>query len=111
ADQPLECGDLMADRGLDVAEARCRPAERSFAGDGVERHEVPHLDPRPPFRRHAGCDDTHVPESVQIPMHNSRLTRVPERLMTETIQIEVPRRGVGSDLTEALAAHGLDAEI
>jgi hypothetical protein len=31
--------------------------------------------------------------------------------MTETIRIEVPRRGVGSELTEALAAHGLDAEI
>ncbi len=31
--------------------------------------------------------------------------------MTETIQIEVPRRGIGSDLTEALAAHGLDAAI
>jgi hypothetical protein len=31
--------------------------------------------------------------------------------MTESIQVEVPRRGVGSDLTEALAAHGLDAAI
>ena len=31
--------------------------------------------------------------------------------MTATIQIDVPRRGIGSDLTEALAAHGLHAEI
>jgi hypothetical protein len=31
--------------------------------------------------------------------------------MTETITVEVPRRGIGSDLTEALAAHGLRAEI
>jgi hypothetical protein len=31
--------------------------------------------------------------------------------MAETIQIEVPRRGVGSDLTEALAAYGLAAAI
>jgi hypothetical protein len=31
--------------------------------------------------------------------------------MTETIQIDVPRRGIGSDLTEALAAYGLHAEI
>jgi hypothetical protein len=31
--------------------------------------------------------------------------------MAETIQIEVPRRGIGSDLTEALGAHGLRAEI
>lgn len=31
--------------------------------------------------------------------------------MAETIQIDVPRRGIGSDLTEALAAHGLHAEV
>ena len=31
--------------------------------------------------------------------------------MTETITVDVPRRGIGSDLTEALAAHGLQAEI
>jgi len=31
--------------------------------------------------------------------------------MAETIEIDVPRRGIGSDLTEALAAHGLEAEV
>jgi hypothetical protein len=31
--------------------------------------------------------------------------------MSEMIEIEVPRRGIGSDLTEALGAHGLHAEI
>jgi len=31
--------------------------------------------------------------------------------MPETIRIDVPRRAVGSDLTEALAEHGLRAEI
>lgn len=31
--------------------------------------------------------------------------------MTETINIDVPRRGIGSDLVEALAAHGLQGEI
>lgn len=31
--------------------------------------------------------------------------------MAETIHIDVPRRGIGSDLTEALAAHGLHAEV
>jgi hypothetical protein len=31
--------------------------------------------------------------------------------MAETIEIDVPRRGIGSDLTEALAARGLRAEI
>ena len=31
--------------------------------------------------------------------------------MAETIQIDVPRRGIGSDITEALAAHGLQAEV
>jgi hypothetical protein len=31
--------------------------------------------------------------------------------VTETIEIDVPRRGIGSDLTEALAAHGLHAKV
>jgi hypothetical protein len=31
--------------------------------------------------------------------------------MPETITVDVPRRGIGSDLTEALAARGLTAEI
>ena len=31
--------------------------------------------------------------------------------MAETIHIDVPRRGICSDLTEALAAHGLHAEV
>ena len=31
--------------------------------------------------------------------------------MAETIEIDVPRRGIGSDLTEALASRGLTAEI
>ena len=31
--------------------------------------------------------------------------------VAETIEIDVPRRGIGSDLTEALAAHGLTAEL
>ena len=44
-------------------------------------------------------------------MRNARLTRILVGEMTETIEIEVPRRGIGSDLTEALAAHGLHAEV
>lgn len=31
--------------------------------------------------------------------------------MAETIKVEVPRRGIGSDLSEVLALHGLNAEI
>jgi hypothetical protein len=31
--------------------------------------------------------------------------------MTKTIEIDIPRRGLGSDLTEALAAQGLLAEV
>lgn len=31
--------------------------------------------------------------------------------MAETIKIDVPRRGIGSDLIEALAAYGLQGEI
>ena len=44
-------------------------------------------------------------------MHNSRLTRILTGQMAETIHIDIPRRGIGSDLTEALAARGLHAEI
>ena len=31
--------------------------------------------------------------------------------VAETIDIDVPRRGIGSELTEALASRGLSAEI
>jgi len=31
--------------------------------------------------------------------------------VAESIEIDVPRRGIGSDLTEALASRGLTAEI
>ncbi|HEV7641130.1 MAG TPA: hypothetical protein VGO39_09725 [Gaiellaceae bacterium] len=31
--------------------------------------------------------------------------------MPEMIKVDVPRRGIGSDLTEALATYGLRAEI
>jgi hypothetical protein len=31
--------------------------------------------------------------------------------MSEKITVDVPRRGIGSDLTEALTAYGLHAEI
>lgn len=31
--------------------------------------------------------------------------------MPETIQIDIPRRGIGSDLSEALAASGLHADV
>ena len=31
--------------------------------------------------------------------------------VAETIEIDVPRRGIGSDLTEALASRGLTAEL
>ena len=31
--------------------------------------------------------------------------------VAETIEIDVPRRGIGSELTEALAGYGLTAEI
>ena len=31
--------------------------------------------------------------------------------MTEKIQIDIPRRGFGNDLAEALAAHGLRGEV
>ncbi len=34
-----------------------------------------------------------------------------ERQMAETIEIHVPRAGIGDELTEALLAHGLNAEL
>jgi hypothetical protein len=46
-----------------------------------------------------------------MPMHKTRSRRLSPGNVAETIQIEVPRRGIGSDLTEVLAAHGLAAEV
>jgi hypothetical protein len=59
---------------------------------------------------HGVTTDTSL-EAVEFAVHNRGLTRVHGVSMSETISIEVPRRGVGSDLTEALAVHGMDAEI
>jgi len=56
AGQPFERGDLMADRGLDVAEAGRGATERPLARDGFERDKMAKLDARPPLARHAGCD-------------------------------------------------------
>ena len=53
-DQPLEGGDLVADRRLHVAEARRGAPERPFARDRVERDEVAHLDAGPPLACHTG---------------------------------------------------------
>jgi hypothetical protein len=44
-------------------------------------------------------------------MRKGRRIRIEDPAVAETIQIDVPRRGIGSDLTEALAAHGLHAEL
>ncbi len=41
----LEGGDLQADRRLRVAELLGRTGERPRGDDGLERHQVPHLDP------------------------------------------------------------------
>ncbi len=40
----LERGDLQADRRLGVAELLGRTGERAGGDDGLERHQVPHLD-------------------------------------------------------------------
>jgi hypothetical protein len=44
-------------------------------------------------------------------MHRSRASRELNPAVAETIEIDVPRRGIGSELTETLALHGLTAEI
>ena len=52
ADDPLERGDLLADRRLGVAEPLRRPAERAFRRDRLQRGEVPELDAEPTIRFH-----------------------------------------------------------
>jgi len=78
---------------------------------GVEGDEVPKLYSGPPFACHNGCDDGYERTAVAKPMRNPRLTRVRQIAVPETINVDVPRRGIGSDLTEVLAAYGLHAEI
>ena len=48
---PLEDRDLLADRRLGEAEARCRAAERPFTGDRPQRCEVAQLDTSPRTER------------------------------------------------------------
>ena len=52
ADDPLERRDLLADRGLGVAEPFGRAPERALRGERLERGEVPQLDPEPIIRFH-----------------------------------------------------------
>ena len=52
ADEPLERLDLLADRGLRVAERLGRPAERALARDRLERGQMAHLDAEPTIRFH-----------------------------------------------------------
>ena len=44
-------------------------------------------------------------------MHRTRVSRELNPAVAETIEIDVPRRGIGSDLTEAFASRGLSAEL
>jgi hypothetical protein len=50
ADDPLDGGDLLADRGLRVAEPLCGRVEGGLFGDCQERGQVAKLQPRPPVR-------------------------------------------------------------
>jgi len=45
-------GDLLADRGLRVAEPLRRPAERALVRDRLERDEMSQLDPKPTISLH-----------------------------------------------------------
>jgi hypothetical protein len=51
-DDALEGLDLLADRGLRVAEALGRAAARRLHGDRLERGEMPQLDPQPSISSH-----------------------------------------------------------
>ncbi len=52
ADDALELGDLLADRGLRVAELAGRGVERAVPPHRVERHQVAQLDPSPSIAFH-----------------------------------------------------------
>ena len=52
ADHALERLDLLADRGLRVAEALGGAAERALLGDRLERGQMPQFDPEPSIRSH-----------------------------------------------------------
>ena len=52
ADDPLERLDLLADRGLRVAEALGGAPERPLLGDRLERRQMPDLDPEPSISSH-----------------------------------------------------------
>ena len=47
ADDPLEAGDLLADRRLRVAEPPGRTVERPLVGNRLERGEMPKLEAKP----------------------------------------------------------------
>ena len=51
-DDPLEGRDLLADRGLGVAEARRGTAERALARNRFESDQMPQLDAQPTIRFH-----------------------------------------------------------
>ena len=52
ADDALERLDLLADRGLRVAEPRGGAPERPFVGDRLEGSQMPDLDPEPTISSH-----------------------------------------------------------
>ena len=54
ADDPLEGRDLLADRGLRVAERDGGATERRLTGDGLQRDQVAKLDAEPTIRIHDG---------------------------------------------------------
>lgn len=111
AGEAFERSDLVTDRRLHVPETLRRTTERTLTGNGLERGEVPQLDPRPLLPRHETCD-------VLLPrwiggwrMLNSCLTGVRPCRMAVTVDVELLRAGFGSDLSESLAAHGLQADL
>ena len=56
ADDPLERGDLLADRRLRVAELLGGAPERAGPRHRLERREVPHLDAEPVVEREVRVD-------------------------------------------------------
>src|SRR5439155_24079223 len=74
ADQAIDRGALVADRGLHVAQPRRRAPERAFPRHRVERDQVAHLDAGPPLACHERSDVRDAPLTVARAAPNPPLT-------------------------------------
>ena len=94
-DDPLERADLLAQRGLRVAEARRGARERALLDDGVERREVAQLDAQQPISTIHGSRSEAVVGMAGISLLPSKTPHVPPpppRLRPRHLRARVLRR-------------------